>query len=113
MRGALAQPSRPTAARGQGHALGGPRSEDWRILLVQPRQLQGQVWPRNLLCRRTQQLERKSLRVSAPSSPPLAPHIPARGAEQGHIQAPNPKDSTGRGQQGTRGPSGTPRCLVA
>lgn len=72
-------------ARGQGRALGGLRPEDWGILLpAQPGQLHGQVWPRNLLCRPSAQLERKSLSVSAPSSPPaLAPHIPAeRGGGQ-------------------------------
>lgn len=75
----------PLIARGQGRALGGLRPEDWGILLpAQPGQLHGQVWPRNLLCRLSAQLERKSLSVSAPFSPPaLAPHIPAeRGGGQ-------------------------------
>lgn len=46
----------------------GQAAEDWRILvLVQPGQLLGQVWPRNLLCRLPAQLERKSLGVSAGS----------------------------------------------
>ena len=58
-------------ARGQDRALGGLRQEDWGILLPAQRgQLHGQVWPRNLLCRPSAQPERKSLSVSAPSSPP-------------------------------------------
>ncbi|KAJ8778163.1 hypothetical protein J1605_013879 [Eschrichtius robustus] len=92
-------PSRPKAARGQGCALRGWRSEDWGIhLSVQPGQLQGQVWPRNLLCRRSAQLERKSLSVSAPSSPSFRPHIPAPGAKSAAEAA--------GGQEGERAGSG-------
>lgn len=70
-------------------------------MLVQPGQLQ--VWPRNLLCRWPAQLEQKSLGVSDPRlATAEAPHIPARGAEQGprrHIPAPDPENSARGGQE--------------
>lgn len=63
-----------------------------------------QVWLRNLLCRLSAQLERKSPGVRAPrlSTQPLIPARPAATAQL------DPKNSTGRGGKGPWDPLGAP-----
>lgn len=109
------------ATRGQSCALRGQLPEDWRILvLVQPGQLHGQVWPRNLLCRLPAQLEWKSLGVSAPlptwPPPSLATAFLRRVRSAGPVATCQHKTlriQQRGGRKGPVGPSGSPGFSVA